>query len=150
MKIEVRRTFMDDKKTTGELYVDGVYLCHTLEDVVRLDDPSTPQNEGLKIWGMTAIPAGIYKVIVNLSARFKKFMPRLLDVPGFDGILIHGGNTEEDTHGCILVGYKLDNSHHIAPGTSRIAYDALFQKIEQAIKLGEEVTIQLTNEFERA
>lgn len=150
MHITVRRTFMSDTTTTGELYVDGSYLCHTLEDVVRLDNPSTPQNEGLKIWGKTAIPAGIYKIIVNLSQRFKKFMPRLVDVPGFEGILIHGGNTAEDTHGCILVGFKLNDHHNIAPGTSRIAYDALFQKIEQAIKVGEQVTIELTNEFDHA
>ena len=150
MKIQVKRTFMYDKKTTGELYVDGSYFCHTLEDVVRLDDPTTPQNEGAKVWGETAISAGVYKLIIRMSQRFKRMMMALLDVPGFDGILIHGGNTEEDTHGCILVGYKLDDAHHIAPGTSRIAHDALFQKIEQAIKLGEEVTIQLTNEFERA
>jgi hypothetical protein len=150
MHITVRRTFMSDTTTTGELYINGSYFCHTLEDVVRLDNPATPQNEGLKIWGKTAIPAGIYKIIVNLSPRFKKFMPRLVDVPGFDGILIHGGNTAEDTNGCILVGYTLNDNHDIAPGTSRIAYDALFQKIEQAIKVGEQVTIELTNEFDHA
>lgn len=147
MRIDVKRTFMDAKKTTGELYVDGHYLCHTLEDLVRLDDPTTSQDEAAKVWGETAIPAGTYTVIVNHSARFKKLMPRLLDVPGFTGILIHGGNTEADTLGCILVGFKLNENHHITPGTSRIAYDRVFEKISKALELGEEVAICLTNEF---
>ena len=139
MKIEVKRKCLKNNATTGDLFVNGQFECHTLEDVVR--------KPGVKIWGATAIPAGIYKIIVNLSQRFKKFMPRLLDVPGFDGILIHSGNTDVDTHGCILVGLKISDKNTITMGTSRAAYDSLFQKIENAIKLGEEVTIEITNEF---
>lgn len=52
----------------------------------------------------TAIPTGNYKIIVNLSPKFKRNLPRLIDVPGFDGILIHRGNTDKDTSGCILIG----------------------------------------------
>ena len=139
MRIEIKRKCLKNNATTGDLYVDGKFECHTLEDVVR--------EPGVKVWGATAIPAGIYKLIVNLSQRFKRFMPRLLDVDGFDGILIHSGNTDTDTHGCILVGYKITDKNTIAMGTSRAAYDSLFQKIENAIKLGEEVTVELTNEF---
>ena len=139
MKIEVKRKCLKNNATTGDLFVDGQFECHTLEDVVR--------KPGVKVWGATAIPAGVYAVIVSMSPRFKKFMPRLLDVPGFDGILIHSGNTGADTHGCILVGYKITDKNTIAMGTSRAAYDSLFLKIENAIKIGEQITIEIINEF---
>ena len=145
MKITVHRTLFTDKQTCGELSVDGVYFCHTLEDKVRIDNPATPQNEGAKVWGETAISAGVYKLIIRMSQRFKRLMMALLDVPDFTGILIHSGNTEVDTHGCILVGYKLDDAHHIAPGTSRIAADKLFELVSAAIARGEEVTVEVLN-----
>lgn len=88
------RIFKGPDYTIGKLYIDGEYFCDTLEDTVR--DKKIPNK--------TAIPAGTYKVIVNTSPRFKRLLPRLLDVPGFEGILIHRGNTPEDTSGCILVG----------------------------------------------
>lgn len=139
MKLTVLRKCLRNNATTGDLLVDGKFECHTLEDVVR--------KPGIKVWGATAIPAGIYKAIVNFSQRFRRFMPRLLDVPNFDGILIHSGNTNADTHGCILVGYKITDQNTITMGTSRAAYNALFDKIENAIKLGEEVTIEIIDQF---
>lgn len=98
MKLELTRLFFQDTYTIGKLYVDGQYFCDTLEDKVR--DLSREK----KIPGQTAIPAGVYEIIVNVSPRFKRKLPRLLDIPGFEGILIHRGNTPEDTAGCILVG----------------------------------------------
>lgn len=94
MELLLKRIFKGPKYTIGKLYVDGKYFCNTLEDAVRKD----------KIPNETAIPYGTYKVIVNMSPKFKRLLPRLLDVPGFDGILIHRGNTPSDTSGCILVG----------------------------------------------
>lgn len=94
MNIEVKRTFKGPDYTIGKMYLDGKYFCDTLEDAVR----------SVKVKHQTAIPAGEYKVIVNMSPRFGKMLPRLLDVPGFEGVLIHSGNTKEDTSGCILVG----------------------------------------------
>ena len=94
MNIEVKRTFKGPDYTIGKMYLDGKYFCDTLEDAVR----------PVKIKHQTAIPVGEYKVIVNMSPRFGKMFPRLLDVPGFEGVLIHSGNTKEDTSGCILVG----------------------------------------------
>lgn len=84
--------------TIGKLYLDGVYFCDTLEDTVR------DLSKESKVPGQTAIPAGTYKVVVTPSPRFKRLLPRLLNVPHFDGILIHRGNTPADTSGCILVG----------------------------------------------
>ena len=57
-----------------------------------------------KVYGETCIPYGTYKVVINKSPKFKRLMPRLLDVPHFDGILIHSGNTEKDSAGCIILG----------------------------------------------
>jgi len=94
MKIEVKRIHRTEKSTIGEMYVDGVFQCYTLEDKER----------EVKIKSETAIPKGTYDVIINMSNRFKKEMPLLLKVPNFEGVRIHSGNTNHDTEGCILVG----------------------------------------------
>lgn len=96
MKLKLERIYKAPTYTIGKLYIDGKIFCDTLEDVVR------PQGE--KVYGETAIPAGTYKVILNVSNRFKVLMPLLLNVPNFEGIRIHAGNTDKDTHGCLLVG----------------------------------------------
>ena len=96
IKLLVKREFFAETYTIGKLYVDGVYFCDTLENPVR--------PEGVKIPNETAIPYGTYDVIVNFSPKFKRVLPRLLNVPMFDGILIHRGNSVKDTSGCILVG----------------------------------------------
>lgn len=98
MKLTLKRTFKGSDYTIGKLYVDKKYFCDTLEDTVR-DLTKEP-----KVPGMTAIPAGHYGIVVNKSPRFGRLLPRLLDVPHFEGILIHKGNTAKDTSGCILVG----------------------------------------------
>lgn len=98
MNIKVKRTAFRDKYTIGKMYLNGVYFCDTLEDKVR------DLSKEKKIPGDTAIPSGKYKVILNESPRFKRVLPRLLNVPHFDGILIHRGNTDKDTSGCILIG----------------------------------------------
>lgn len=106
MKILVKRVARRDTYTIGKMYLNGKYFCDTLED----KDRGLKQSDGvaiirtLKKPGTTAIPAGNYKVIVNMSPKFKRILPRLLNVPGFDGILIHRGNSDKDSSGCILVG----------------------------------------------
>lgn len=98
MNLQLKRIAKTPDYTIGKLSIDGTYFCDTLEDPVRdlTREPKMPGN--------TAIPAGTYKVIVNQSPRFKRLLPRLLNVPYFEGILIHRGNTAKDTSGCILVG----------------------------------------------
>jgi hypothetical protein len=105
--------------TLGTLAVDGAFQCFTLEDVVR----------PVKIKGMTAIPAGDYEVVVTFSERFKRPLPLLLNVPNFDGVRIHPGNTAKDTEGCILVGLKKATD---SVQQSRLAFDPLFAKIVEA------------------
>lgn len=96
MKVVVKRTFKGADYTIGKLYLDGHYLCDTLEDTVR--------PAGVKIAGKTAIPTGTYKCKKTWSPRFATVLPELFNVPGFTGIRIHKGNTAKDTEGCILVG----------------------------------------------
>jgi hypothetical protein len=123
--------------TLGELWLDGELLCNTLEDVVRPD--------GKKIDAETAIPAGEYQIIINYSERFQRPMPLLLNVPKFEGVRIHSGNTDKDTEGCILVGTKTDNPDFIEQ--SRMAFAKVFPMIESAMKTGK-VYINITNEGE--
>lgn len=98
MKLQLKRVALRDTYTVGKLYVDGQYWCDTLEDRVR------DLTKEKKVPGQTAIPAGTYDVVVNVSPKFKRLLPRLLGVPHFEGILIHRGNTDRDSAGCILVG----------------------------------------------
>lgn len=139
MRLELHRTYVTDHATLGKLYVDGVFECFTLEDVVRDFGP----NGAGKVFGETAIPAGTYKVILNLSRRFGRFMPRLLNVPFFDGILIHKGNTDADTHGCILVGDAIENDV-IEAGTSTPAFNHLYPQLQDAPG---EISIVITDDF---
>ena len=106
--------------TLGELFLDGVFECYTCEDIVR--------PLGQKVPGQTAIPTGTYRVVTDWSPRFQKNMLHVLDVPGFDGIRIHPGNTALDTDGCILVGQTVDVVN-ASIGASRIAYEQLFRKL---------------------
>ena len=130
MKLELERHALRDTYTIGRLSVDGVKFCDTLEDKVRPD--------GVKVWGETAIPAGVYKVIITESARFKRRLPLLVDVPMFEGIRIHPGNTAVDTHGCILVGV---NSVKGKVTQSQVTFKRLFALMEKA----DEITIEITN-----
>lgn len=98
MELKVTRNWKKSEYTIGRMYVNGEFFCNTLEDKVR----DLPKEK--KVPGKTAIPAGRYRVILTTSARFKRLLPLLLNVPYFEGIRIHSGNTAADTEGCILVG----------------------------------------------
>jgi len=121
MLIEVKRFEFKDTLTIGKMYINGVYECYTLEDVVR---------NGSKVIGKTAIPTGEYKVIIDASVRFKQDMPHILNVPNFTGVRIHAGNTSAHTDGCILLGTTWSGKDFI--GNSRSAYKKFFDKLKQA------------------
>lgn len=117
MKLLVERKWKKSNYTVGTLSIDGKYFCETLEDTDRglKDTMSVNEIQAIKKPHITAIPAGTYQVTLNtVSPKFgsKQFykevcngkVPRLLNVKGFDGVLIHSGNKAEDTDGCILVG----------------------------------------------
>lgn len=119
MKLLLKRLHRTESSTIGELYVDGVFECYTLEDIER----------EVKIKSETAISKGTYKVIVTMSNRFKRLLPLLMNVPNFQGVRIHAGNTNHDTEGCILVGQTRSKDFI---GKSRKAFDNLFKKMQKA------------------
>lgn len=129
MNIALKRIYYGDKHTIGKLFVDGQYLCYTLEDKMR-QEPDKPVSEW-KVYANTAIPTGIYGVIITMSARFKKLLPLLLNVDGFSGIRIHAGNTSADTEGCILVGTGWDGKSDFITN-SRVAFNMLMERINNA------------------
>lgn len=116
MKLTLKRIALKPTYTIGKLYVDGTYFCDTCEDKVRDNNKDGDLNDAGedKVYGKTAIPYGTYKVTMNVQspkysqraeyAWCKGYLPRLLNVPHFEGILIHAGNTAEHSAGCILVG----------------------------------------------
>lgn len=116
MKLRLERFEHQTKATIGKLYVDDVFFCYTLEDVVR----------NVKVQNETAIPAGTYQVLITWSPRFQRQLPLIVEVQGFDGIRIHPGNRDTDTDGCILVG-KSYSEDFITD--SRVTFDALYQKL---------------------
>lgn len=128
MELEVLRTTFTEKSSIGNMSVDGEFQCHTLEDVVREE----------KIMHETAIPEGRYQVIINHSNRFMRLLPLLLDVPGFEGVRIHPGNTDKDTSGCILVGTTTSQDYI---GNSRAAFEVLFAKMQKVWNQGEKIWI---------
>lgn len=124
MKLRLIREVFTDKYTHGRLYVDNKLQCFTLEDKDRY-----LEEGGEKVYANTAIPVGTYQVIVNMSARFKRELPLLCDVPQFEGIRIHPGNTAADTAGCVLVG----NVRGVDRVTdSRAAFNKLFEQLDAA------------------
>ena len=126
--------------TPGILSRDGEFLCHTLEDQIIADPvPETPENEA-KVPGRTAIPAGHYQLVITYSRRFQRPLPLLLAVPGFQGIRIHGGNTAEDTAGCLLVGMVRDGEHL---AVCRPAVGLVMREIQRAVDAGETVDLEI-------
>ena len=117
MKIVVVRDTFTENSTIGKMLIDGAFFCYTLEDTIR----------DVKIDGETAIPYGSYKVIVNMSNRFKVLMPLLLNVKGFEGVRVHFGNSKVDTHGCILVGATKSKDFI---GNSKATFTKLMKKLE--------------------
>lgn len=135
MKITVKRDTWTNKSTTSIVYIDGVQFCYGMED----KDRYLENNPKDKVYGETAIPRGTYKVIINFSSRFQKLMPQVLDVPGFDGIRIHPGNSSADTHGCLLVGLSRTADY---VSNSRQAFSKLMDILEEALDRGKTIEIE--------
>ena len=151
MNIEIARIYKGPHYTVGRLFVDGKYLCDTLENPVR--NPETPGGDFVKVPGQTAIPYGWYDVSIDItSPRFAgnpvyasigARMPRLLNVPHFEGVLIHPGNTVDDTRGCILVG------HNTAKGRlsqSRQTFFRLYELMRKARSKQQKITLTIVGQ----
>ena len=138
MKLELQRTTYTDTSTIGKLLIDGKFFCYTLEDKDRglLDSMSLLTIKARKIFGVTAIPKGYYKLSVSMSNRFRRFLPEIHNVKGYEGIRIHRGNYAGDSLGCVIVG-------------ARIGVDAVFEStttetaLVRLLSNGENHTIEI-------
>lgn len=128
MKLEVKRIAKQSTYTIGKLFIDGEYFCDTLEDVCRglTQNMTEAQIAQIKVKGQTAIPSGTYKVDITFSQKFKKYLPILENVKGFEGIRIHSGNASDDTEGCLLVGKNKAKGQVLE---SRDTFNKLMNKI---------------------
>ena len=166
MKIELKRIYTCSSYgtqpgyTIGHLYVNGEYVCDTVEDYDRglRQDMSVDQIRKIKVYRQTAIPTGTYRVTMNMqSPKFAKmeyyykfckgYLPRLLNVLGFDGILIHKGVSANSSAGCIIVGY---NTIKGRVTDSQKAWEKLMKKyLLPAKALGEDITITITSNYKK-
>ena len=128
MRLTLIRKYNTKDYCIGDLYVDGEWLCSTLEDTDRgLDDRMTEEDIlKLKVKGETAIPSGIYPVTITYSPKYKKQMPLINNVKGYSGVRIHSGNTSKDTEGCVLVGLNKEVGKVL---DSRKIYNVLFREL---------------------
>lgn len=152
MELILKRIFKGDKYTIGKLYINGEYNCDTLEDTDRdlTKNMSLKEIQSIKQKGITAIPSGKYSVTLDIqSPKFKHYkqysfcdgyLPRLVGVPGFDGILIHIGNKPEDTDGCILVG-KNKVKGQVVESTD--TFKKLYNRLKTAQDNHEPITITI-------
>lgn len=122
-ELVVLRTSFTRDATRGHFFINDDYWGYTLEDRLR--------PKGVKVFGLTCIPAGRYPLRLTYSIRFGKVLPHLFGVPGFEGVLIHGGNRPADTEGCILVGAHRKALDWI--------YGSLSDKVVQALQRAGEV-----------
>jgi hypothetical protein len=145
MRVRVDREIYRSESTIGRLYIDDVYQCRTLEDTVRT---------GAKVYGKTAIPAGTFPLKLrtegttheDYKVRFAGIHRGTLhidDIPGYKYVLIHCGNTPEDTLGCLLIGMAYNGGDRIEKSTA--AYMKIYPIIAKAIADGDDVEIEVVN-----
>lgn len=154
MKLKLIRKWKKENYTIGQLYVDGVFFSNTIEDKDRglTQNMSIEKIKSIKKPRITAIPTGTYEVVLNVqSSKYKKsktmmqfcnaYMPRLVNVPGYDGILIHPGNSASDTEGCIIPG-KNDRIGWVSNSTAY--FKDLYNRMKIASRSrGEKITIEI-------
>lgn len=142
MKLELKRIALKPNYTIGKLFINGTYYCDTIEDKVIDLNKNGKFDDGLsKVMHQTAIPYGTFKVMVNYSPKFKRELPRLLDVPYFEGILIHNGNDQNSSSGCIIVG---ENKTVGKVTNSTFYMNNLTARIKDAQNKGETTTITIS------
>lgn len=142
MEIKVKRIARKDGYTIGRMSLNEEYFCDTLEDTDRGLNSTMSVDEILskKRKGITAIPTGKYDVILTFSPKFKRVLPLLLNVKGYEGVRIHAGNTNKDTEGCLLVGENKIKGQII---NSRATLERLMSVLLECEKRKEKVTITI-------
>ena len=143
MELKLERKYRNNNYCIDKLYINGKYFSDVLEDPDRglTDTMSLEEIKKIKIKGNTCIPYGTYNITITYSPRFKKNLPLLNNVKGFDGIRIHSGNKPQDTEGCLLPGFNKVKGQVI---DSRVTTDKLIAQIQQALNKEEKVTITIT------
>ena len=143
MELRLERKYRNNNYCIDKLYINGKYFSDVLEDPDRglTDTMSLEEIKKIKIKGNTCIPYGTYNITITYSSRFKKNLPLLNNVKGFDGIRIHSGNKPQDTEGCLLPGFNKVKGQVI---DSRVTTDKLIAQIQQVLNKGEKVTITIT------
>ena len=140
MKLTLKRIALRPTYTIGKLYIDDVYFCDTIEDTVRDTNKNGKFDNGeKKVHSKTAIPYGTYEIKWTYSPRFKKYTPQLMNVPSFEGIRIHAGNTSADTEGCLILG---ENKQVGKVLNSRATINKFYPIIKEACYKGK-VTIEI-------
>lgn len=140
MELNVKRIARKDGYTIGRLFINNEYFCDTLEDTDRGLKDTMQVNEILakKVKAQTAIPTGKYDVILTFSPRFKRVLPLLLSVKGYEGVRVHAGNTNKDTEGCLLIGENKAKGQVL---NSRATLEKLMSILLDCEKRKEKVTI---------
>lgn len=146
MEIRIDRKYKKDTYTISNVYVDGkrfgdgTHYCSCLEDRDRglRQDMDISVIRYMKKPHVTAIPSGKYRVEITYSPKFKKNLPLLLNVKGFEGIRMHSGNTENDTDGCLLFGWNGQKGKVL---NSKYWCNLLFSKIEQEESKGKQTWV---------
>lgn len=136
MNLSLIRDTFTETSTTGKLFIENEFECYVLEDQDRKLEAG-----GSKIYGRTAIPRGRYKIELDWSPKYGRDMPHILDVPQFEGIRIHTGNRSEDSEGCLIPGQERIENY---VRNSKLAFDALLQKLNLAWANNEEVWLTIT------
>jgi hypothetical protein len=131
MDLLLKRETFTEKSTISSLFINGVFECYILEDKDRglSFQMSLEEINKLKVYGETAIPYGSYQIVLTMSNRFKRILPLLVGVKGYEGIRIHTGNTAVDTHGCLLPAWSKSKD---AVSKSTLAFNQLFLKLQNA------------------
>ena len=140
MEIRVKRIARKDGYTIGKMYINGAYFCDTLEDTDRGLKSTMSLDEILarKVKAQTVIPTGKYEVILTYSLKFKRVLPLLLNVPGYQFIRVHNGNRPDSTEGCLLVGENKERGKVL---NSRATLEKLMSVLLECEKKKEKVTI---------
>lgn len=142
MEIQVNRIARKDGYTIGRMSLNGVYFCDTLEDTDKGLNSTMPLDEILakKVKAQTAIPTGKYDVILTFSPRFKRVLPLLLNVPGYQYIRVHNGNRPDSTEGCLLVGENKAKGQVL---NSRATLEKLMSVLLECEKRKEKISITI-------
>jgi len=150
MKIKVIREVLTPTETLGSLYINDKFFCYTLEDIDRKlkNTDSIDFVKAHKVKANTAIPSGEYRMILSMSNRFKRIMPEVLNVPGFQGIRFHGGNTHKDSEGCVLVAKQRNiNKPSSWQGIKNWVFGSqekqLIAEMQKALSKGEKITLSI-------